>query len=140
MTRRITGTVAALIAGIAIGCGGVAGAQAVTIEPVKSWSGRVPLDERPPLQSSIAKDSDWARIWKQCRVQGPAPKVDFRKTLGLVAVRRGSVVKFMSLNVEDGNLTTNVVVTADMPDYMSCAIVLVNRAGIKKVNGNPVGQ
>jgi hypothetical protein len=140
MTRRITGDVAALIAGIVIGCGGVASAQPMTAAPVKSWSGRVPLDERPPLQSSIAKESDWARIWKQCRVQGPAPRVDFQKMLGLVAVRRGSVVKFMSLNVEDGDLKTNVVVTADMPDYMSCAIVLVNRAGIKKVNGHPVGQ
>ena len=140
MTYRITHNIAALIAGITIGCGGLASAQAVTIEPVKSWSGRVPLDERPPLQTSIAKDSDWARIWKQCRVQGPAPKVDFKKTLGLVAVRRGSLVKFMDISVEDGNLKTNVVVTPDMPDYMSCAIVLVNRTGIKKINGNPVGQ
>ena len=68
------------------------------------------------------------------------PKVDFRKTLGLVAVRRSSLVKFVGLNLEDGNLRTNVVVTPDMPDYMSCAIVLIKRTGIKKVNGNPVGQ
>ena len=140
MTRRFTGNIAALMAGIILGYGSLTSAQAMTIQPVKSWSGRVPLDERPPLQSSIAKDSDWARVWKQCRIEGPAPKVDFQKTLGLVAVRRGSVVKFVSMNVEDGNLTTNVVVTPDMPDYMSCAIVLVDRAGIKKVNGNPAGQ
>ena len=140
MARRITGNIAALAAAIAIGCSGLACAQAATVEPIKSWSGRVPLDERPPLQTSIAKASDWTRIWKQCRVEGPAPKVDFQKSLGLVAVRRGSVVKFMSVNVENGNLTTNVAVTADMPDYMSCAIVLVNRAGIRKVNGKPVGQ
>jgi hypothetical protein len=140
MTRRIYSRIASVMAGIIIGGGALASAQAITVEPVKSWSGRVPLDERPPLQSSIAKDSDWARIWKQCRVQGPAPKVDFQKSLGLVAVRRGSIVKFMSMSVEDGNLKTNVVVTPDMPDYMSCAIVLINRTGIKKVNGNPVGQ
>lgn len=140
MTHRITHNIAALMAGITIGCASLASAQAITIEPVKSWSGRVPLDERPPLQTSITKDSDWARIWKQCRVQGPAPKVDFQKTLGLVAVRRGSLVKFMDISVEDGNLKTNVVVAPDMPDYMSCAIVLVNRTGIKKVNGNPVGK
>jgi len=140
MTRRITNSIVALVAGITVGCGGLACAQAATIEPIKSWSGRVPLDERPPLKTPVAKASDWARIWKQCRVQGPAPKVDFQKSLGLVAVRRGSVVKFMSISVEDGNLKTNVVVTPDMPDYMSCAIVLVSRTGIKKVNGNPVGQ
>jgi len=140
MTRRLTGYVAALMAGMVLGYGSLTSAQATTIQPVKSWSGRVPLDERPPLQSSIAKDGDWARVWKQCRIEGPAPQVNFKKTLALVAVRRGSVVKFMSLNVEDGNLMTNVAVTADMPDYMSCAIVLVDRTGIKKVNGKPAGQ
>jgi hypothetical protein len=136
----MAGNIAALMVGIIIGSGGLASAQAITVEPVKSWSGRVPLDERPPLQTSIAKDNDWTRIWKQCRVQGPMPKVDFQKTLGLVAVRRGSGVKFMNMSIEDGDLKTNVVVTPDMPDYMSCAIVLIDRMGIKKVNGNPVGQ
>jgi hypothetical protein len=140
MTRRITTAIAVLGASLAIGCGGAMAAQATTIEPLNSWSGRVPLDERPPLQTSIANAGDWARIWKQCRVEGPAPKVEFQKSLGLVAVRRASLVKFMSISVENGNLKTNVVVTPDMPEYMSCAIVLVNRAGIKKVNGNPVGR
>ena len=57
-----------------------------------------------------------------------------------MAVRRSSLVEFTGLNLEDGNLKTNVVVTPDMPDYMSCAIVLIRRTGIRKVNGNPVGQ
>lgn len=139
MTRGITSNLATLIAAI-IFFGGAASGQAITVEPVKSWSGRVPLDERPPLQTSIAKTGDWTRIWKQCRLEGPAPKVDFQKTLGLVAVRRASLVKFMNLSIEDGNLKTDVVVTPDMPEYMSCAVVLISRAGIKKVNGNPVGQ
>ena len=43
---------------------------------------------------------------------GTGAESRFSEELGLVAVRRGSVVKFMSLNLEDGNLTTNVVVTA----------------------------
>lgn len=140
MTRGIAIHLTVFIAGLAIGFIGLASAQAATVEPLKAWSGRVPLTERPPLQTSIAKASDWTRIWKDCRVQGPAPKVDFQKTLGLVAVRRGSLVKFMSLNLEDGNLKTNVVVTPDMPDYMACTIVLIRRTGIRKVNGNPVGQ
>jgi hypothetical protein len=112
-------------------------AQAATVEPL---AGRGHPHERPPLQTSIARESDWTRIWKDSRVPGLAPKIDFQKTLGLVAVRRSSLVKFMGLNLEDGNLRTNVVVAPDMPDYMSCAIVLIKRTGIKKVNGNPVGQ
>ena len=138
MTRGIALHVTALA--LAVGFTGVAGAQAAPVEPLNAWSGRVPLTQRPPLQTSIAKASDWTRIWKDCRVQGPAPKVDFQKTLGLVAVRRSSLVKFMGLELEDGNLKTNVVVTPDMPDYMSCAIVLIKRTGIRKVNGKPVGQ
>lgn len=126
-------------AGIAVAIA-IAAPAAATVVPTQSWSGRVPLNERPPLQTSIAKPGDWNRVWEQCRVQGRPPKVDFQKQIGLLAVRRGSLVKFMDLNLEDGNLKTNVVVTPDMPDYMSCAIVLVNRKGIKKVNGNPVGQ
>ena len=140
MTRGITLPIAAFAAALASGFIGLASAQAATVEPLKAWSGRVPLTERPPLQTSIAKESDWTRIWKDCRVQGLAPKVDFQKTLGLVAVRRSSLVEFTGLNLEDGNLKTNVVVTPDMPDYMSCAIVLIRRTGIRKVNGNPVGQ
>jgi hypothetical protein len=140
MTREITRSIAALLVGLglAIGCAGLA--EARTVAPLESWSGRVPLDERPPLQTSIAKSSDWAHIWKQCRLAGPAPKADFQKTLGLVAVRRASVVKFADLSLDGGNLKTNVVVTPDMPEYMSCAVVLINRAGVKKINGNPVGQ
>ena len=140
MTRATTIHVTALVTGLAIGFIVFAGAQAATVEPLEAWSGRVPLTERPPLQTSIARESDWTRIWKDCRVQGPAPKVDFQKMLGLVAVRRSSLVKFTGLDLEDGNLKTNVVVTPDMPDYTSCAIVLIKRTGIRKVNGNPVGQ
>ncbi len=34
----------------------------------------------------------------------------------------------------------NVVVTPDMPPYMSCAIAVVDRTGIKTVNGAPIGE
>ena len=134
MPRAIAIPMTVFIAGLAIGLIGLASAQAATVEPLEAWSGRIPLTGRPPLQTSIAKESDWTRIWKDCRVQGPAPKVDFQKMLGLVAVRRGSLVKFMRMSLEDGNLRTNVVVTPDMPDYMSCTIVLIRRAGISEVS------
>ena len=92
MTQRVTASIAVFIAGLCTA--GLADAQGNAVEPLKTWSGRVPLDERPPLQTSIAKAGDWTRIWKQCRIKEPAPKVDFQKTLGLVAVRRGSLVEF----------------------------------------------
>jgi len=47
---------------------------------------------------------------------------------------------FASLKLEDGNLKTNVVVTPDVPDRMTCKLVLVDRAGVTSVNGTPVGK
>ena len=58
MTRAITIHVTAFATGLAIGFIGFASAHAATVEPLKAWSGRVPLTERPPLQTSIARESD----------------------------------------------------------------------------------
>lgn len=115
-------------------------AKSSQLKPQKSWSGRVPLGVQPPLQSSLATQDDFRRVWAQCQVKGTVPAIDFERRLVLVAVRRGSVVRFQRLTLDGGNLHTDVVVTPDMPPYMTCAIVLVDRAGIAKVNGAPVGR
>jgi hypothetical protein len=115
-------------------------AKATAVKLLQAWSGRVPLGVQPPLQSSLATQADFARVWAQCQMKGTVPAIDFDKRLVLVAVRRGSVVRFQSMQVDGGNLKTNVVVTPDMPAYMTCALALVDRAGIAKVNGAPLGK
>jgi len=116
------------------------GAPGTTVKPLKAWSGRLPLNVQPPLQSSLATREDMARVWAQCRVDGAVPEIDFDRRIVLVAVRRGGSAKLAPGRLLDGNLTTNVVVTPDMPPYMSCAIAVVDRAGIKTVNGAPIGR
>ena len=116
------------------------GAPGTTVKPLKSWSGRLPLNVQPPLQSSLATREDMARVWAQCHVHGAVPEIDFDRRIVLVAVRRGGSAKLAPGRLVDGNLTTNVVVTPDMPPYMSCAIAVVDRAGIKTVNGAPIGR
>jgi hypothetical protein len=115
-------------------------AKVTTVKLLQVWSGRVPLGVQPPLQSSLATQADLAHVWAQCHVKGTVPAIDFDKRLLLVAVRRGSVVTFQSMQVDKGNLRTNVVVTPDMPAYMTCALALVDRAGVAKVNGAPIGK
>ncbi len=110
------------------------------VSPLQAYSGQLPLDVLPPMQSSIASASALQRVWTVCKVKGEPPKVDFARRLVLLAVRRGSVVRFMNVKLVDGNLTTNVVVTPDMPGYQTCAMVVIDRAGVQKVNGAPVGQ
>ena len=131
--------VVVLAAGMALHSASVQ-AKSSQLKPQKSWSGRVPLGVLPPLQSSLATQEDFRRVWAQCQVKGTVPDVDFERRLVLVAVRRGSLVRFQRLTLDGGNLSTDVVVTPDMPPYMTCAIVLVDRAGIARVNGAPIGR
>jgi hypothetical protein len=131
------------IAGLAIVAGVAAaahGAPGISVKPLQSWSGRLPLNVQPPLQSSLATHEDLARVWAQCRVHGAVPAIDFDRRIVLVAVRRGSSTRLTASRLVDGNLTTNVVVTPDMPAYQSCAIAVVDRTGIATVNGAPIGR
>lgn len=115
-------------------------APGTVVKPLQDWSGRLPLDVQPPLQSSLASREDLARVWTQCHVKGAVPEIDFQRRIVLVAVRRGSTTRLAQGRLVDGNLTTNVVVTPDMPPYQSCAIAVVDRAGVKTVNGAPIGR
>jgi hypothetical protein len=115
-------------------------ARETAVRVAQSWSGRMPLGVQPPLQSSLATGAELARIWAQCQVSAPLPAVDFTKSIVLVAVRRGTTVRFQSVRLVGGNLTTNVAVTPDMPAHMTCALAAVDRAGIATVNGAPIGH
>lgn len=120
--------------------GPAAAAPGVSVKPRESWTGRIALGVQPPLQSSIGTREDLVRIWTQCQVKGTPPAIDFEQRLVLVAVRRGSTVQFAPGTLVAGNLATNVVVTPDMPAFMTCALAVVDRKGIAKVNGAPIGQ
>jgi hypothetical protein len=118
-------------------------ATAFAAAPVKilqTWTGRMPVEVAPLLQSSASSQDEWDNIWATCQRKGAAPKVDFGKHLVLVAVRRSSVVRFQDVKLTDGNLVTNVVAAPDVPGHMTCAFALVPRAGVTKVNGALPGR
>lgn len=138
LTRILTKAGATAIVALAMAF--PAAAKPTPVRVLQTWTGRVPLAVQPPLQSSLVNPEALRQLWALCQVKGEAPKIDFDKHLVLVAVRRGSAVRFQKLQLADGNLRTDVAVTPDMPAYMTCALALVDRAGIAKVNGMPVGQ
>lgn len=117
-----------------------AAAKSAPVKPLQSWSGQMPPGVPPLFQSSVATSDDLQRVWTMCQVKGVPPKVDFAKRIVLVAVRRGSAVRFGTLTLDDGALKTNVIVTPDKSDRQACALALVNRAGIQSVNGVPLGK
>ena len=115
-------------------------AKVTAVKPLQTWTGYMPASVQPLFQQSLATADDLQRVWTTCQVKGTLPKLDFQKRIVLLAVRRNNGVSFASLKLEDGNLKTNVVVTPDVPDRMTCKLVLVDRAGVTSVNGTPVGK
>jgi hypothetical protein len=130
-----------LLAAIVLGASaGPALAVVTPVKVVQRWTGRVPLGVQPPLQSSVVSADALQVVWTLCQVKGEMPAVDFGRQMVVVAVRSGSTVRFQNMQLVDGNLRTNVVVTPDSPAHSTCALALIDRAGVTRVNGMPLGQ
>ena len=132
MIRRSAVALAILFSSTAFAAGNV--------KILQTWTGRMPVEVSPLVQSSASSQEEWDNVWATCQRKGAAPKVDFGKHLVLVAVRRSSVVRFQDVKLNDGNLVTNVVAAPDVPGHMTCAFALVPRAGVTKVNGALPGK
>jgi len=121
----------------------VAHAATAAVTPVKvqqRWTGRVPAGVAPPPQSSLVTADALTVVWTLCQVQAPMPTVDFGRQLVVLAVRKGTTVRFQNAQLVDGNLRTNVVVAPAAPAQTHCALALVDRAGVTTVDGLPPGQ
>lgn len=121
----------------------LAHAAAAAVTPLKvhqRWTGRVPAGVAPPPQSSLVTADALQVVWTLCQVQAPMPAVDFSKQLVVLAVRKGTTVRFQNAQLVDGDLRTNVVVAPAAPAQTHCALALVDRAGVATVNGLPPGQ
>jgi hypothetical protein len=113
---------------------------ATPVKVLKTWQGHMPMAVPPLLQSSVSSQGQWNSVWATCQMQGAAPVIDFDKHLVLVAVRQSSVVSYQSVKLDNGNLVTSVAATPDKPNRRTCALALVPRTGVAKVNGTPPGK
>ena len=136
--RRVRGRVILALAAFA-----VAAAATAAVTPVKvyaRWTGRVPQGVAPPLQASLTTAEALQVVWTLCQVKGTPPAIDFSKQLVVLAVRTGTTVRFQNVQLVDGDLRANVVVTRDAPARTNCALARVDGAGVKGVNGLPPGH
>lgn len=135
----------ALALGLALVALAPAGVRAVTpatpreLQPEQSFSGTLPLATPPLLPSPIVSRAELQRAWTLCSVKTPMPAIDFGRRLVLVAVAQSSKVSFVKLTLVAGDLKTTVAIAPDMPNHRTCTLAVVDRAGIKKVNGVAVG-
>ena len=123
--------------------GGAVVDACAAVTPVKvqqRWTGRVPAGVAPPPQASLVTADALQVVWTLCQVQASMPVVDFDRQLVVLAVRKGTTVRFQNAQLVDGNLRTNVVVAPAPAAQTHCALALVDRAGVTSVNGLPPGQ
>ena len=79
-----------------------------------------------------------AKLWKAWRKDEP-PKVDFSKQVVLVLTHfENAEVKFTADLEDKGNLKFHVESTERVAKGMTYVIAVVDRAGIKSINGKPL--
>jgi hypothetical protein len=94
------------------------------------------LQDKAPKNGVLVSEAGWKELRKAWDIK-EAPKVDFRKTILVVATTRGSVLK-VSPRVTDGDLTVFTTSTRDLRPGFRYAIESVAREGVKTVVGQPL--
>ncbi len=94
------------------------------------------LLEKAPKSGVVASAAGWKALQEAWGIKD-APKVNFEKTLLVVATTRGSVLK-LTPRVTDGDLKTLAISTRDLRPGFRFAIESVAREGVKTVNGQPL--
>jgi hypothetical protein len=117
-----------------------ASAAVKSLKPLKTWSGQMPLAIPPLVQSSVVDANVWRQVWATCQMKGAPAEVDFDKRMVLVVVRRANNLKFSGIKLDNGNVTTSVGVGSGQPDHYTCALAMIDRAGVSTVNGQPLGK
>lgn len=107
------------------------------VEVLREWRGQI----RTPFRPSLITDQEaFATAWAVFEQPGPAPSVDFREHAVIAAAVRTSGLFARPTLDADGDLHLGVVATPDQPPFHSCILALIPRAGVKSVEGKPLGD
>jgi hypothetical protein len=106
---------------------------------VRQWKGRLPLEKGPLGARHVTDAASLERIWAVLEIGEPMPKVDFKRQIVLVAIVRSGLVMFKEPMIDDrGDLKRNVVATPDAPSFLSWVVCVIERDGIRSVDGQPL--
>ncbi|MFN2240077.1 MAG: hypothetical protein ABR524_11860 [Thermoanaerobaculia bacterium] len=106
---------------------------------VRQWKGRLPLEKGPLGTRHVTDAASLEKIWAMWEIGEPMPRVDFTRQIVLVAIVRSGLVTFMEPMIDDrGDLKRNVVATPDAPSFLSWAVCVIEREGIRSVDGQPL--
>jgi hypothetical protein len=110
-------------------------AQKKKIEVKMKWSGSVE-DEKAKKPHAITNAKDLEAIWKEWKVAGDVPKVDFTKDIVVSTYSVGSKLNLAGANLDDkGDLQVLGFGTRDIRPGFRYVLATVSKEGVKTVNG-----
>jgi hypothetical protein len=131
------------LAGAAGQGGGKNSGQPVKVE--QAWSGRMvgkekeDLKKLAPEKGYIAGPKAFAALWKAWRTDEKVPEIDFAKKLVVVGLAGGpNEVTLIPFVDAQGNLTPKMFATLVGGPGFGYALGVVDRDGIKSVQGKPL--
>lgn len=116
-----------------VGAGAPAQEKAAATVSLKGSLDDLALQDKAPKNGVVVSEVGWKELRKAWGIKD-APKVDFGKTLLVVATTRGSVLK-VTPRVTDGDLTVFSTATRDLRPGFRYAVESVPREGVKTVLG-----
>jgi hypothetical protein len=126
----------ALLAGLVVAAVAPTSAEAQKkkVAVTKTWSGSVD-DEKAMKPEAITSAKGLEAVWKEWKVQGDVPKVDFTKDIVVAVYSVGSKLNLAAANLDDkGNLDVLGFGTNDIRPGFRYVLGVVSREGVKTVN------
>ena len=106
------------------------------VKLIKQWNGSV-MDEafmnNAPTCITTAKDLE--KLWKDWKIAGKKPRVNFSKEIVVVVTSRGSGLSLVATLDEKGDLAVYGLGRMDIRPGFRYVIATVSRTGVKTVNG-----
>jgi hypothetical protein len=105
----------------------------------KTWKGDVQDDAlQKDTPQFLASAEALGKLWKDWKLAGQPPEVDFAKQIVVVMTTKGSLMQPNFRLDEKGNLQSVGIATMDYLPGFRYVLATVDRAGIKTVEGKEV--
>jgi hypothetical protein len=103
---------------------------------IAKFAGSVDDDKaEAPKEPVITNEKDLKALWDAWKLTDKMPKVDFDKELVVITTTKGSRLNVNLKRDEKGDLTVVGVATRDLRPGLRYIIQVIEREGIKTVNG-----